>query len=392
MFPGDVDSSKYSQTQRKLKRVLVVGMTDSPHLKRWLDLVIELQIAKRIFVFPSTGYEKYIKAKSSKSKTRVSMAAPFTSTLFGRGCSYLLEKIFGISWRRALLNLALYKTRPQVVHIHEIQHGGYIFDRKVRNLSRIRWVICSSWGSDLILYGKLPSHKTRLIKFLSDVDFLLTERPEELEVASHLGFKGRFISPLYTAIGIDNDLIDMAATSKRNKIVIKGYQDNHGRALNALRALELVKSNLNNFEIRVVSASPEVEIEVERLRCARDWNIECLPKQNQGEIYNLLSLSRIYIGLSISDGLSTMMVEAMHFGAFPIQSINSGAPAFLIHGKSGFIVDPWDIQAISDSIDLALTSDTLVDHAAEVNCVCLKEKFNLDYGLNALRNLYLDLI
>jgi len=161
--------------------------------------------------------------------------------------------------------------------------------------------------------------------------------------------------------------------------------------LNVLRSLEMVNSDFKDFEIRVVSASPEVEIEVERLRVSKKWNIECLPKQSQREVHELLSCARIYIGISISDGLSTMMVEAMQFGAFPIQSVNSGAPTFLIDGKSGFIVEPWDLSTISKSIELAIANDELVDSAAQINQVTLRDKFNLDDGLELLRGVYTEL-
>ena len=366
-------------------------MTDSPHLKKWLDAVIELMIIEKILIFPSTGYEKYSKARHSKSTTRVKMVTPFTSTLFGRGCSFVLDKIFGPSWRKILLNFAIFTTRPEVIHIHEMQHGGYIFQRRTSRFYPIKKVICSSWGSDLILYGKLPSHRDKLTKLLSNVDYLSTERIEELGIAANLGFKGTFISPVYTAIGVEGNPGEIESPSSRKIILVKGYQDNHGRALNALRALELVQSDLKSFKIRVVSASPAVEIEVERIRLENGWDVKCVPRQSQEEIHNLLSQSRIYLGLSISDGLSTMMVEAMQFGAFPIQSVNSGAPTFLVHGISGFMVDPWDLRAISQSIDKAITDDELVDSAVAVNRAQLKSKFDLGHGLEVLRNLYLNL-
>jgi glycosyltransferase involved in cell wall biosynthesis len=366
-------------------------MTDSPHLKKWLNAVVELMIIRQILVFPSTGYEKYVKPSDSNSSTRIKMAVPFTSTLFGRGFCFLFDKIFCNSWRAILLKITIYATRPEIIHIHELQHGGYLFQRENSRFYPIKKVICSSWGSDLILYGRLPSHKNKLTNLLREADVLSAERVEEFEIASNLGFKGNFISPVYTAIGLEADPAQIEAPSKRRMILIKGYQDNHGRALNALRALELMKSDLKKFKIRVVSASKAVEIEVERMRFENGWDIKCVPKQNQSEIHNLLRQSRVYLGLSISDGLSTMMVEAMQFGAFPIQSINSGAPTFLLHGTSGFIVDPWDLLAISQSVDTAMTDDELVDSAVAVNHNQLKNKFDLGHGLKVLKNLYSDL-
>jgi glycosyltransferase involved in cell wall biosynthesis len=100
------------------------------------------------------------------------------------------------------------------------------------------------------------------------------------------------------------------------------------------------------------------------------------------------SQAKLYIGLAISDGLSTSMVEAMSEGAFPIQSKNSGAGVFLLDGTSGFIVDPWDIKLIAQRIDQVLNDDLLVDNAMAINLKTLESKYNYDYGIAQIRRLY----
>jgi glycosyltransferase involved in cell wall biosynthesis len=82
------------------------------------------------------------------------------------------------------------------------------------------------------------------------------------------------------------------------------------------------------------------------------------------------------------------MVEAMSYGAFPIQSQNSSAPEFLTHGVTGGVVDPWNIGEITNMLKIALTSDELVDRAAIMNRQVIANKYSWDIGLEKLAEVY----
>jgi glycosyltransferase involved in cell wall biosynthesis len=75
-------------------------------------------------------------------------------------------------------------------------------------------------------------------------------------------------------------------------------------------------------------------------------------------------------------------------GALPIQSSNSAVGEFLIHGETGFIVDPWDLSGIKDAIKIAITSDSLVDNASITNREILQKKYSLEKGIANLKALY----
>jgi glycosyltransferase involved in cell wall biosynthesis len=177
-------------------------------------------------------------------------------------------------------------------------------------------------------------------------------------------------------------------TSLRRKILIKGYQDSHGRALNALAALELIKTDLTDYEIRVFSASEAVRSQVEFLRSKKHWDIEVIGRTTNLEIKKHFSESRIYLGLAVSDGLSTSMVEAMANGAFPIQSLNSAVNIFVKDGVSGFGVDPWNLQEIARCIDISLNDDGLVDDASKLNIATLERKYNYLDGVALIKKMY----
>ena len=159
---------------------------------------------------------------------------------------------------------------------------------------------------------------------------------------------------------------------------------------NALASIELLsyQFDLSRFSFKVFSASESVELQTEILNHNKRLNIGVLPRMPKAELMEFFKEARVYLGLAISDGLSTSMVEAMSFGAFPIQSQNSSAPEFLVHGVTGGVVDPWDIQEIADLLRISLSNDELVDKAAVSNRHIIDDKYSWDNGLRKLAEVY----
>jgi hypothetical protein len=52
------------------------------------------------------------------------------------------------------------------------------------------------------------------------------------------------------------------------------------------------------------------------------------------------------------------------------------------------IVDPWDIGSIVDAIKISLSDDLLVDNAAKINKNVISKNYNLQTGLEKMRELY----
>ena len=104
---------------------------------------------------------------------------------------------------------------------------------------------------------------------------------------------------------------------------------------------------------------------------------------------DLFAQARIAISLAVSDGLPGALVEAMQAGAFPIQSENSAADKFLVHGINGFVVNPWNLELIQELLQKAITEDEVVDKAKELNKEVLKQKYSYNVGVTKLRSLYL---
>lgn len=377
------------------KTLVIVGMIESSHFQKWLKATISTGLFNNVIVIPSDYPVNKLSFKSlgfeGKQKSKLIVFCIPIGKKLNNVVFRILDIVFGLSWRALLLFIAIKIYRPTFVHFQELQHGGYMYNEKIyrANKNRTYKLICSTWGSDLILYGKLSSHESSLKQLLSKTDVLTAERVDDGKIARKLNYTNKFLAPIYITVGakIESN-IQSSKTSDRKMILIKGYQDNHGRALNALAALTLIEAQLLDYKIRVFSASTSVQIQVDYLKSNSLLDIEVIKRTSNIEIKNYFNKSRIYIGLAISDGLSTSMVEAMEHGAFPIQSENSAAGVFIKNGISGFIVDPWNIAEVASCIKRAVEDNKMVDSAAIENLKVLEKKYSYETGLNRIRELY----
>jgi hypothetical protein len=370
------------------KRILIVGMNESPHLHTWIDGIEKSGIVKKIWLLPSDFPVK----KVVNLKINV-ITFPFFG--FGRVTNFLfraLDYMTNRLWRTYVLSLMIRIVKPSHLHFHETQHGAYLFN-PIASHPKLRFkgkLIVSTWGSDLQLYGRLSSHVQDLKNVAAWAHLITSERTVDNDITNELGFRGEFRAPVYITLGLDSEISTLRKTSERNLILIKGYQDDHGRALNALAAIEMVSQrlDLSAFEFRVFSASSSVAIQAEYLNDNKNLNVQVIPKLPKTEMLELFKDARVYIGLAISDGLSTSMAEAMTFGAFPIQSKNSSASILITNGFNGVKVDPWDLNQVCASLELALFDDDLVDKAAQINREVILNNYNLSIGLQRLAELY----
>jgi glycosyltransferase involved in cell wall biosynthesis len=372
--------------------ILVIGMIDSPHLQKWINVVQGEFPNKKILLFPSDRPRFNNTKLGNESHNSTKVFRLVSNSKLNFIIYYIFDTLFNIRWRAYFLAKVIIFYKPSIIHFHEMQHGSYIFNlifnyRKIPNNSR---KIISTWGSDLNLYSWTDVHYNKIRSCLSWADILTSERETDLIAAERLSFKGEFRAPIYITLGHNfSKPITRIKPSSRRLILIKGHQHNAGRALNALHVISQLSHELKNFEILVYSAPESVRIQVDILRNREKINVKVVRKMTHIEMYSLFQQARISISLAVSDGLPGVLVEAMECGAFPIQSENSAVNGFLIDGRSGFIVDPWDLSFIRKSLHRALTDDLLVDNASELNYKILQEKYSLNNGILKLRELYL---
>jgi hypothetical protein len=265
----------------------------------------------------------------------------------------------------------------------EIQLAGYACLRAAETIGSEfpRWLV-SNWGSDLLLYEKLGEHRSVLQTLAGRADAFISECHRDIGILRNLGYRkyGTYVLP--ASGGADFDALGRfaarSAPSRRREVVVKGYHGWSGRGVHVLSALVLAARALSGFLIRIVLASPSV---VENAQLfARNSELDVVVEpwfENHSQALDRLSRARIMVGIGISDGIGTSLLEAMALGAFPVVARTACADEWIRQAKDGFFVDVHDIGTLAQALERAASDDELVDAAARRNRSEVERRWNV---------------
>jgi glycosyltransferase involved in cell wall biosynthesis len=364
-----------------VKRIVVVGMVDSIHLYRWLSQFNLVDF--KFILFPSTPHRRIhpgIKALVKESELTGNqilikqfggkLAIPF----------WILDKFFKNRIRGFLLKRILLKDQPDYLHALEFQNAGYISSVALSDGVIKTPLIVTNYGSDIYWFSRLPKHTEKIKKLLGRADKYAAECERDYELARQFGFRGEELPVIPNAGGIELILARSNLASQRKKIIIKGYHGWAGRSLIALKALTIISQNLIDYEIVVYSANFRVRTTARFIAIRHGIKIKCYRKKklSHHEMLKLFQESRIYVGLSVTDGISTSLLEAMATGAFPIQTATSCANEWVTDGISALLVDDITAIEVSEKLIRSLSDDSLVNRSQEVNLKTISNNANYD--------------
>ncbi len=371
-------------------RILLVAMSESIHTARWIAQIADQGWELHLFPSIDCGFvhpqitnivvhhfligEKKVEDVQARfyGTSFLQKAVTFCSRSAAALRRRLLTKIFP-RYRAIQLKRLMDRLKPDIVHSLEIQHAGYLAleARMMLKENFTTWIV-TNWGSDIHLFGRVSEHKQKIREVLNAVDFYSCECERDVGLAKAFGLKGKVLSVFPNAGGFDLKVVSKfrqpGSVSERRVVMLKGYQHFAGRALVGLHALERCADLLREYEVFIYSPTPDVARVVKRLSRVADIPIRIVPKGTpHNEILKLHGRARISIGLSISDAISTSLLEAMVMGSFPIQSWTACADEWIEDGNTGLLVPPEDPEVVENAIRRALNDDELVNRAAEVN-------------------------
>lgn len=365
----------------KAKTILFVALPYSVHTARWIAQLHEQGYELHLFpsiVTPVHPKLTNITVHYGWSEQWLTATHPHQKTL-----NFWLERLFGMVLRRLCNNLLLRwrgkqlaslieRLQPDVIHAMEMQAAGYLTFMAKNYLNHFPVWIVTNWGSDIFLYGKQPKHQTKIQQVLANCDFYTCECERDVHLARQFGFKKKVLSVTPNTGGFDlahlHSISHESHPSERRVILLKGYQHFAGRALIGLQALISCVDVLHGYTIVIYSAFNTV-IKAAKLFTKQTGIAHlCVPQgTSHDEMLSLHANARVSIALSISDGISTSLLEAMVMGSFPIQTCTSCADEWIEHGVSGAIVPVDEPEIIAMWIRKALSDDELVNHAAQIN-------------------------
>jgi len=372
------------------RKVLLVGMADSVHVARWISQFKDQAID--LTVFPSSPHRRLhpllldcIASKTNNLKVELRprfmrwLALPLSA----------LDLVLDNTCRAYFLRRLLLNNTYDLVHVLEIQHAGYLL-LKTEVKSELPTVFITNWGSDIYWFQRFPKHYLRISRLLNLATYYSAECRRDVEIAKKMGYRGKVMPVIPNSGGIDLGQIqkNFLPPSRRRKVIIKGYTGFVGRALDAIRACEVAIGCLEDYELLVYSASIRVRLRLLKLRMQYGMSVRIIKKRtSREEMLRNFAESRIYIGVSLSDGISTSLLEAMATGCYPIQTGTACADEWLTE-NSGTIVAPGSVQEIADAIREAIESDVRVDAAATTNLETIRNRASSAVVSSIARNFY----
>jgi Glycosyl transferase 4-like len=351
------------------KRVVLVCMVDSIHVARWIAQFEPSEV--EFTLFPSTPNRRvHAMIKDMMTKNGNIKIVPFggklSIPLWG------MDLVFTDYVRGMLLRGILKRVKPDFVHALELQHGGYITSRALQDASVKTQFIATNYGSDIYWFQQFPKHIAKIKRLLARADRYSAECNRDVELAKKYGFTGEVMPVFPNAGGFTEEQLnrDLIPTSERKVIAIKGYEGWVGRASVAVEALYSLTKELADFKIIFYSCNAKTIRLAKRLKRNTGLNVEWHGKGEltHTQMMDLFASARLYIGVSLSDGISTSLLEAMAMGAFPIQTSTACVDEWFRPGLTGVALDTGEFGLLGSSIqeNLArLTSD--IDEAVETN-------------------------
>lgn len=360
----------------KRKRILVVAMLDSIHTARWLsqfqnEQIDFLIVASKKFKHP---HPKLVELLDSTSSANFKLA---NFGIFSKVAGYLdfltfilLPRFLPSNLRVTRLVSILKKNKFDFVHALEIQGAGYLVDQAIQMSGVETNFILTNWGSDIYYFEKYPEHKRAIQSALRTATHYSAECKRDYVLARELGFTGIEMPCIPNAGGFDLELTEsQSAASTRTNIVAKTYGGDFGRGDLVIESLHLVLNKFSDITTFLYSVTDDLIEKAEVLKEKYPGRVGYSDRRSplsRNQMRELFLKSRVYIGVSRTDGISTSFLEALVSGCYPIQTNTSCADEWVEIGAEATLVD-MDVSQIAEGISAALISDSLVDRAQTAN-------------------------
>jgi len=292
-----------------------------------------------------------------------------------------------------ILAALISELKPDLIHSMEFQHAGYLVlaARDLQIATAPPW-LATNWGSDIYHFGTEPGHAPQIRRLCETIDLYSCECHRDIDLARDFGYRGPHLPVLPNSGGMDVErllaLRDPSPPSARKIIMVKGYDHFAGRAMISLAILERLADRLRDYTIVMFSVGARPRARAIELAEAKVLDIRVVDWATHDDILRQFGQARLYLGISISDAISTSVLEAMVMGAFPIQTNTSCCAEWFIDGTSGFAVPVDDFEFICDRFERALNDDALVDAAAATNLDIIRSQLALPVFSSKMRDFY----
>jgi glycosyltransferase involved in cell wall biosynthesis len=295
--------------------------------------------------------------------------------------SYDFSYILSIPKIRRLVR----EIKPDILHAYYATSYGFI-----GACCSFEPFVVSCMGSDimltpqkLIFYKWLTNYTLRKATFITSVSSPITEK------IIKLGIEPQKIQTF--PFGIDHNLFFPSHKHRKELILLST------RSLTQIYNIKTILESLSylkkedDFEgkLVIVGEGPErgrLKELAEDLGISSDVIfIGAIPHP---KVADYLRTSKIYISMSLSDGTSTSLLEAMACGTFPIVSDIPANREWINDAENGFLVPVLDAKKLAQRIKEALSNTHLMQTAVKKNFDIIRKRVILQNNLGKMEVIY----
>jgi len=363
------------------KRILLIGMLDSIHVGRWISQFEDTDIS--FVLLPAKKFRNIhplIKQQISRnSKLKVRLYSTWIPHFLFGYFDFALKVLPGkikLNVRAHGLRTIIKNLEFDYIHALEIQGAGYLLSEALGGQDKpTASTIITNWGSDIYYFKDFPEHRAKIIAVLKLADFYSAECRRDYKLARDLGFTGKELPCIPNAGGFEiSEKIGLKA-SERTQIIVKCYGGQFGRGQLIIQALHNILVEFPQFRVLLFSVTEDLLGALSELEKRFSDQVQYFSQSKpipHPELLLEFANSRVYVGASISDGISTSFLEALVSGAYPIQTNTSCADEWVLKGAVASLPNLESID-IESAIKLALSNNILVDAAQQDNFTVAKE-------------------
>jgi len=298
----------------------------------------------------------------------------------------LLPFSYDLSYVLSIPNLKrlVKKISPDLLHAYYATSYGFL-----GACCDFRPFLVSCLGSDILVTCNQSILHKRLTKFTLEKAGCITSVSKPItDSIIRLGINPKKINTF--PFGIDSAKFFPSPETRKEFTLIST------RSLTPLYNIQIILESLSYLKkegfkgnLVIIGEGPEEEKLRKRARELEISNcvtfVGAVPHDQVG---GYLQKSQIYLSMSLTDGASTSLLEAMACGTFPIVSNIPANREWIIDNENGFLVPPSDPRKLAERIKKALNDSHLIQTAAQTNIQIVKQRGILRNNLEKLEDLY----
>jgi glycosyltransferase involved in cell wall biosynthesis len=312
-----------------------------------------------------------------------------------------------LSWQNAALAVSqyirflkvLWRTRPQVIHIHTSQYIAWLKDTifvLVGKLYRSKVILHVHAANYELLYGRwsvLIRAYTRMVMRLSDA--IIAVSTEWGELLARIAKRDR-VYVFKNCMGFNTNaaLLTRPSTNGKKALFIGNIGVRKG-AFDLIEAFALLKSG--GCELHAwIAGYEEREGYLDRARARlKELRLEdvceLLGVVNGDKKAQLLNEAYFFVLPSYHEGLPMAILEAMAAGLPVVTTPVGGIPDVVRDGFNGFLVSPGDIVALAEKMAVLTNDQHLCEIMGKRSREIVEQELDVKPYANRLVTLYQEL-